>query len=241
MLNSLLNVAAAHESAQDSVPLGRVEKILFELGLAFTAAGIEIVDPRRAETCYIHHTCRPAAMAGYAQVSVAFARGRFPNFAFVDLIAARPAMDDGEVRALAVLCGADVTEDCLRSPAAAFGRQLWVVIDRYELGAFFERLAPARAYGTGGEHFQTIPRGADSLAATEQNEAARAQWRADYRKLPAYRQLLVASIVRLYNSNEKLWLMRVPKAWHAADGLRALRDAGVLADWARLVALYPGW
>lgn len=241
MLNDLLNVAAVYENAQGSAPLGRVEKVLFELGLASTAAGIEIVDPRRAETCYIHHTCRPAAVAGYAQVSVSFARGRFPNFAFVDLIAARPAMDDGEVCALAVLCGADVTEDCLRSPAAAFGRHLWAVIDRYELGAFFERLAPTRAYGTGGEHFLTVPRGADGLATNEQNEAVRAKWRADYRKLPEYRQLLVASIIRLYNSNEKLWLVRVPKAWHAADGLKALRDAGVLADWGRLVALYPGW
>ncbi len=52
---------------------------------------------------------------------------------------------------------------------------------------------------------------------------------------------MVASIIRLYNSDESRWLVRVPKKWHAAEGIKILRDHGALADWGRLIALYPGW
>jgi hypothetical protein len=54
--------------------------------------------------------------------------------------------------------------------------------------------------------------------------------------------MLVASLLWLYRGGEdKTWMARLPKAWHAVDALVALRAAGLLEDWAKLVALYPGW
>jgi len=53
---------------------------------------------------------------------------------------------------------------------------------------------------------------------------------------------MVATIMTLYlQRDDKRWMVRVPKKWHAVDGVLSLRDAGYLQDWAKLVALYPGW
>ena len=68
------------------------------------------------------------------------------------------------------------------------------------------------------------------------------KWRSDYRKLPPDRQLLVATILQLYlQGPDRHWMVRVPKHWHAAEGIEVLRAQGALADWGRLYALYPGW
>lgn len=117
----------------------------------------------------------------------------------------------------------------------------WAVIDDYDLGAFFERLEPEYRYGSRGDHYLMRPRGYDWKAGWEEIPAELAKWRSDYKKLPAVKQLMVAAIVRLYNSQETYWLVRVPKKWHAAEGIEILRNQGALADWAKLYALYPGW
>lgn len=213
-----------------------VGELLDDLGLAIGAHQVEIIDFKQAESCYVHHTQMPVAVVGYAYVSPAFAQGRFPKFSFLDLIAKRPSMDERETCALAAICGAEVTPPFWGNPAP-FGNHLWAVIERYNLGDFFERLDPKNAYGKGGDHYLMRPRGSGD----EDAEEILKMWRAEYKKLPEFRQLMVATIIRLYNSNEKRWLVRVPKKWHAAEGITILRERGALADWAKLYALYPGW
>lgn len=223
-----------------SFPTKEVSELLDQMGLAIGPHQVELIDFKQAESCYIHHTSAPVALVGYASVSPTFARGRFPNFSFLDLIAKRPSMDEREACALAAICETDVTPPFWGNPAP-FGRQLWAVIERYDLSMFFDRLDPKNAYGSGGDHYLMRPRGGNMEIEDANTEAILKQWRADYKKLPEFRQLLVATIIRLYNSDESRWLVRVPKKWHAAEGIEILRAQGALADWARLYALYPGW
>lgn len=50
------------------------------------------------------------------------------------------------------------------------------------------------------------------------------------------------TILHLYlQRKDTTWMLRVPKKWHASDAIDALREHGMLHDWAKLVALYPGW
>ena len=221
-----------------NTPNTDVAELLDELGLAIGAHQVEIIDFKQAESCYIHHTRVPVAVAGYASVSPAFAQGRFPKLSFLDLIAKRPLMDEREACALAAICGAEASPPFWGNPAP-FGEQLWAIIGRYNLGDFFDRLDNKDAYGQGGEHYLMRPRGSD-LEDAKADDILK-KWRADYKKLPDFRQLLVATIIRLYNSNEDRWLFRVPKKWHAAEGIGILRNQNALADWAKLYALYPGW
>lgn len=215
-----------------------VAQLLDDLGLAIGETQVELVDFKQAETCYIHHTRTPVALAGYAMVSAAFARGRFPTFSFLDMIKKRPSMDETEACALAAICGAQVTPPFWGNPVP-FGKHLWDAIERYELSAFFERTE--KPYGSPGEHYFMRPRGFKWDSDWSESPEALKKWRADYKKLPAVRQLMVTTILRLYNSDETSWLVRVPKKWHAAEGIEILRDQGALIDWAKIYALYPGW
>lgn len=223
-------------------PTVTVAALLDELGLAIGSHQVEIVDFHQAESCYVHHTRVPVAVVGYALVSPAFAQGRFPTFSFLDLIAKRPSMDEGEACAVATICGAEAEPPFWGNPGP-FGKQLWTIIDRYDLHEFFDRLDPKHAYGTGGDHYLMRPRGSDCQKDDAENEAILKEWRSNYKQLPEFKQLLVATIIRLYNSDEKRWLVRVPKKWHAAEAISILKKQGqsVLPDWARLYALYPGW
>jgi hypothetical protein len=68
------------------------------------------------------------------------------------------------------------------------------------------------------------------------------RWRADYRGMPNHRQMLAASIIWLYRGGkDNCWLRRVPCTWCVADALHDLKAAAAIADWARLLVLYPGW
>ena len=217
-----------------------VAVLLDELGLAMGLHQVELIDFKQAEKCYVHHTRVPVAVVGYAIVSSTFAHGRFPKFSFIDLIQKRPSMDEREVCALAAICKVDVKPPFWGNPAP-FGAHLWNVIDRYELGAFFERVD--RRYGSAGDHYLMRPRGFDwsDPDNPEQPEVLQ-KWRSNYKKLPAVRQLLVATVLQLYRQgDDRYWMVRVPKKWSAAQGIEILHNQGALADWARLYALYPGW
>lgn len=217
-----------------------VQALLDNLGLALGAHQVEILDFQQAESTYIHHSTVPVALAGYAMVSPAFARGRFPGLSFIDLIRKRSSMDETEACALAAVCGVNVTPPFWGNPGP-FGAHLWIVIDRYELGALFERAD--RPYGYGGEHFLMRPRGFD-WNAPEHPEIPEAlnKWRAHYRKLPPARQLMAATILQLYlQGDDPYWMVRVPKKWHASEGVSILRTEGAIEDWAVLYATYPGW
>ncbi|WP_041647773.1 hypothetical protein [Aromatoleum aromaticum] len=221
-------------------PTPPVAQLLDSLGLALGTYQVELVDIHQAETAYIHHSLVPVAVVGYAQVSPTFATGRFPKFTFIDLIHKRPSMDEIEARALAAVCGLDLEPGSWSNPEP-FGTHLWSMIERFDLGAFFQRVD--RPYGSRGEHYYMRPRGFDwSNADNPEISGALDQWRSDYRKLPMYRQLLVATILQLYfQSDDRYWMVRVPKKWHAAEGIEILKTNGALQDWARLYALYPGW
>jgi hypothetical protein len=188
-------------------------------------------------------TQQPEKVATTANPDVLEMLDRFglAQLSFINLIQKRPAMDDNEVMAFAAVCGIKV-EPPFWSNAKPFADHLWDVIGRYKLEPFFQRLT--QAYGGGsGDHYLMRPRGMD-WGSSEQSELPKglANWRAAYRKLDTPHQLMVATILQLYLQGEDhYWMVRVPKIWHAADGVDELRRAGFLADWARLYALYPGW
>lgn len=117
------------------------------------------------------------------------------------------------------------------------------MIAKYEMDRFFERLPDEKRYGGPGGHFLMRPRGFEWTKPDQQElPAVLAQWRADYRKLPVNRQLMVATVLQLYRQGEdKWWMVRVPKAWHASEGVASLKAAGMLGDWARLYTAYAGW
>lgn len=223
-----------------NIPTKDVSELLDQLGLAIGSSQVEIIDFKQAESCYVHHTQRPVALTGYALVSPILARGRFPKFSFIDMIQKRPAMDEREACAFAAVCGADAVPPFWGNPQP-FGTHLWEIIERYRLEQFFERIAVP--YGSNGDHYFMRPRGFDwSNPERPEVPGALAKWRSDYKKLSPARQLFVATVLQLYKSgDDPYWMVRVPKNWHAAEGVEILRDQGVLADWGRLYALYPGW
>lgn len=221
------------------LPTTSTSVLLDSLGLAIGAQAVELVDIHEAETTYIHHSLVPVALVGYALVSPTFAKGRFPKLSFIDLIHKRPTMDDIEARAMAAVCGIDIEPGSWSNPG--FGTHLWEMIERYDLGAFFQRVD--RPYGSGGEHYLMRPRGFDwSNPDNPEIPGGLDLWRSAYRQLQTHRQLLVATILQLYLQREdEHWMVRVPKKWHAADGITVLNEQGVLRDWAKLYVLYPGW
>jgi hypothetical protein len=107
------------------------------------------------------------------------------------------------------------------------------------LTRFFQRdQRPGRDSG----HRAIRPAAVD-LVRDEFIDAELKAWRRDYRALPAHQQMLLATIICLYRGedDDNAWLKGLPKRWHIADAVSTLRSADALADWGRLIALYPGW
>lgn len=216
-----------------------VALLLDELGLAIGAHQVEIVDFPLAQSCHVHHTRLPVALVGYSIVSPAVAQGRFPKYSFLDLVRNRPAMDGIEARALAAVCGVELKGPFWGNPEP-FGQHLWEVIEHYELGDFFER---TERWGSRGDHYLMRPRGFDWNDPDRlEIPGALTKWRTAYKKATPVRQLMTATVLQLYRQgDDPYWMVRVPKKWHASEGISILYDAGALPDWARLYALYPGW
>lgn len=213
-----------------------VRKLLDDLGLSLPRPGCpELLDYTQAETCYVHHSSVPTATVGYALVSSTFARGKFPKLTFIDMMDKRASMDEREVCALADLCGADVTPPFWGNPRP-FTEQLFRIIEKYDLWALFARDDRAEK----GTPFEIRPLGSNEEEASAE---VLKKWRAEFKKLPEVRKMMVLSILGLYNANalKNHWLYRVPKPWHAAYGIDVLREANALADWAKLYATYSGW
>jgi hypothetical protein len=60
--------------------------------------------------------------------------------------------------------------------------------------------------------------------------------------LLALQSAAAASVIWLYRAGkDNVWLRLVPCTWHAGDAIERMRSTGLLSDWARLFALYPGW
>ena len=212
--------------------------LLESFGIELSAGGLVVMtDFAKAESAYIHHSRVPVAVVAMALASSTFARGRFPKLRLVDVVAKAPVMDDAEKDALAAVCGASIADvPWGASRAPAFAAHLVDVITRYELDAFFTR-DPARSING----IDVRPRGLDPRSEAV-DAPAMADWRRAYKAAPTVRRMMVATIVTLYHGEpDKTWLARLPKTWNAEDAVAALRDARVLRDWGRLVALYPGW
>lgn len=213
----------------------RVAKLLDELGLSLPAPGRpELIDFTQAESCYIHHTRVPTAVIGYGLVSPTFARGRFPKFTYLAMMDKRSSMDEDEACAVADMCGADVTPPFWGNPGP-FTQQLHAVIDKYDLGGFFKR----NEHGQPGTPFEISPIGSGE----EVNSDVLKKWRADFKKLSDVRKMMTVAILGLYNATacKNHWLVRVPKTWHAVDGIQILKENDALSDWGKLFATYPGW
>jgi hypothetical protein len=176
----------------------------------------------------------PLEVIRLALVSAGAARKQFPGYRLTRSVGARLELDGTDMIWLSDILG----HDLLRSVEGAlrpFDYHLRNVINSYDLGTLFndDGYAPyhhaIRPTGYDFDRDEVIPTGME-------------KWRADYRALPEFRQMMAASIVWLYRGGkDNVWLRRVPCTWHAADALACLRDEDALEDWARLYALYPGW
>jgi hypothetical protein len=215
--------------------------ILREFGVELQGEGalrpLEFTDMDKAESAYIHHSRMPVALAAFAAISPAFARGRFPKVRLVDLVAKRPAMDENEAVALAEIGGVEVKPP-FWSNRGPFCDHLSDICNRHHLwhpqhkgaGAFYlERDRPKTL-----EHFRPLG---------YNGEADLKQFRRVIKDMTEAQRILAATIITLYRSDasDKTWLGRWSN-WHAADALQIIRaDATLCADWHKLVALYPGW
>lgn len=213
-------------------------RLLDELGLAMAPDGVELIDARRAQG-YIHHSRMPVALVGYALTAPDLAHEYFPKYTFVQLLQGVSRLDSVECESLAALCGVKEERNWNQRHPKEFGRQLWHVIDRYDLHAFFQRVE--KPYGDAGEHFYMRPRGF-AWPAHDEIPADLKQWQKDYRAASPLRQVMAATVVYLYNDMaHKYWMVRVKKDWHPADAVEILRAECALEDWGRLYTLYSGW
>jgi hypothetical protein len=146
-------------------------------------------------------------------------------------------MDHIEAAALGQVCGVDVRAQVTPYPTGpAFAQQLAAVIDRYNLQPFFTRHERHAMNGI------DVRPAAVNYRTDEVNAEEMREWRRAFRALLERQQIMVATIVWLYRGGpDDLWLKRMPCHWHAAEAIAVLNQTGAIADWGRLVALYPGW
>lgn len=142
-------------------------------------------------------------------------------------------LDDHEARALASLSGSKIHED-FRTPrhfhavleSALHALRLWPLFARTHEGEFHRSLCPAAYNERTGEHYPQ----------------EMAQWRATYRAMAPHCQMVVATVIWLYQSGaDSTWMRRVPCTWRADEAIHYLNDAGCLGLWLELIASYPGW
>jgi hypothetical protein len=162
------------------------------------------------------------------------AKERFPEFRLTRLVTARLDMDDDEAISFAGLAET-IPSRPLSHGEAQFDEHLRAVIRHVDLTSLFRDDGP-------GRHHQAVRPGGYDYETDQVDAEGMEKWRADYRAMSTARQMVAASIIWLYcGAKDKRWLRRVPCTWHAVDALHEMRCSGVLADWGRLIALYPGW
>jgi len=204
-------------------------ELLAGMGVAVTPSGAVVMkDWNKAEKAYIHHSSEPVAAVAYALVSPTFGKGKLPDYLLSDLIRKSGCTDYSEIAAFANLCGCHGIP--LERSTRYFCEHLHAVIDRYELGIFFAK---------GQRRIQYI----DVRPTGYEDPKALTAWRKAYMEAPEATKILVASILWLYRGrlDDKHWMNRLPRKWHAVDAVTKLRSAGMLDDWGRLYTLYAGW
>jgi len=199
-------------------------------------------DVHIASHSYIHHSREPVAVAAYAAINATFAAGRFPGYGLIDLVNKVPCMDATEHTALAMVCGAPLPLFPSSSEREQiFGEAVWSLIEEYALEGCFVRVK--RAFGGQGSHYNLRPRGFDWEGDEELVPDAMKAMRKTYRAMSPLQQIMVLTIMHLYNQEDKTYLIggcptKIPAA-EAMDVLRSNRPA--LSTWGHLVTHYAGW
>jgi hypothetical protein len=121
-----------------------------------------------------------------------------------------------------------------RTPAA-FYNVLQQTLLRYRLHAFF-------CNDAAGEHHRSVVPSAYNERTGEVVGTEMARWRENFRALAPEKQMIVATIIWLYQGGpDSTWLRRVPCTWRAIEALQYLHDSGDLKAWVGLLVTYPGW
>lgn len=224
---------------QDSVvllhpPNSETRQLLGSLGVTVVNGFPQVEHLDRVDRAYVHHTLTPVAALAYSLISPSLCKGKLPEMSLARLIEKRADMDGAEIAAFAYLCGMSFVPafNCRRS---LFALRLHDVIEKYHLWSLYDHFPSHPAQG-----IDIKPTGYDWDLHKEKDILS---WRQSYRALPEHQQMIAASIMWLYTggAGAKTWMDRCPRKWHAADAISAMKEKGALQDWARMVALYPGW
>ena len=214
------------------------DPILERFGFELSGGGWAVGAGAKLPT-YVHHTEEPVLVAALAlahgNVPVDLAV-QFANYRLRDLVLKRPALDLREAGSLLSACSASLPQPIPVHAYAEFYEALCKAIGKCELESFFDTIDEADF------HYKIRPLGYRQDTDKQAFEKIVKEWRRRFRQLPEQRQMMLSSIIWLYRGcDDKTWLRRLSTGWTAIHALRSMRSAGVLADWARLVALYPGW
>ncbi|MDI9267147.1 hypothetical protein QMZ29_03775 [Serratia sp. PF-27] len=118
----------------------------------------------------------------------------------------------------------------------SFDRQVRNVITLFDLTCFFDFNRP-------GQQHQTIAPAAFDYEAGLVKPEEMKKWRAGYRKRSQIQQIMIATLIWLYQGKIKdtTWLRRVPCTWSLGDVLKTLHDKRMLSVWMNLIKSYNGW
>lgn len=217
---------------------GSTIDILRGTGIEVTDGGALSIEYGRFVHSYVHHTKLPAIAVAAALLDPVAARMKFPRIAMRAVVAERFSMDSHEAVALAEVAGASIRAP-FWSQRDAYARVVRDVLANQNLLPFFEDaegdddLGKIRPRG-----YSTWAKGGDEA----DFDAAILRWQKGFRSLPQPSKILLATVVWLYAGDDNsLWLRKLPRRWLAIDAIVELREAGMLRDWARLVAAYSGW
>jgi hypothetical protein len=215
--------------------MGPVQK-LSNLGFTFASNGLTTSGEARLGLS-LHHTEVPVFVC-----ALAVTRGRVTmeteldhaDYTLCQLVLKRFSLDYSEAAAIWAACQGNIS-GVVAPNAPAFFEQVCRVISICELEPFFRVGPDARS------HYDIRPTAFDFDRAQNMPDDMK-RWKAMYRALPTTRKIMVATVMWLYRgTDDKTWLSRVPRRWPALGAIQELRAAGLVTDWAKLVALYPGW
>jgi len=207
-------------------------------GIQVTDGGAMSVDYGTFVHSYVHHTKLPVIAVAATLIDPVAAQLKFARVEMRTVVTKRWSMDSDEALALAEVAGADVRPP-FWSQRDAYARIVRDVLGNHGLVPFFEdadghddlgRIRP-RGYSTpdiGGDKAEF--------------DAEVLKWQKEFRSLPRPRKILLATVIWLYAGDDNnLWMRKLPRRWLAVDAIAELRRAGMLRDWARVVAAYSGW